>query len=265
MVFHFEKINGARVTYSGDDIPEKENAIVISNHLGFTDIYLLHGFAQLKKMLSAQRYFAKDSLKWMPIFGWGLYLMGFIFLKRDWLADRGRIEEVFSGIKQRRSPIWIVSYVEGSRITKEKLQKSKVFAKKRNLPALRYLMVPRTKGFVATINSFREDGLIKAVYDLTLIYYNSKTNEMQHAPNIARVYSDNLKEYKFHVHVKRHLIKDLPNSEEELTNWLLQQWKEKDDYLEDYRLKNNWNFSSTLSSDNDETDKVKNSIKKKIN
>jgi lysophosphatidic acid acyltransferase/lysophosphatidylinositol acyltransferase len=31
--------------------------------------------------------FVKDSIKWVPGFGWGLKAIGAVFLKRNWLQD----------------------------------------------------------------------------------------------------------------------------------------------------------------------------------
>jgi hypothetical protein len=73
---------------TGDVIPCEESAIVISNHSSFTDFYLLLSLARKKRMLAASKYFAKESLKYMPIFGWGLWLMGMILIKRNWTNDK---------------------------------------------------------------------------------------------------------------------------------------------------------------------------------
>lgn len=49
----------ARVTISGDDIPYEENALVISNHLSYSDFYLIHALASRRGMLGRCRYFSK--------------------------------------------------------------------------------------------------------------------------------------------------------------------------------------------------------------
>lgn len=56
----FEELANGRIVLSGDeDIPEGESALIISNHVSFVDVFLIHALALRKKMLSHCRYFAK--------------------------------------------------------------------------------------------------------------------------------------------------------------------------------------------------------------
>ena len=41
----FELINGGKIMMSGDTLPEGESAIVISNHVGWTDFYMIQALA----------------------------------------------------------------------------------------------------------------------------------------------------------------------------------------------------------------------------
>lgn len=111
----------AKITYSGDEIPPGESAIVIPNHISGSDFYLVHHLANRAGMLQWCNYFAKDSLKWIPGFGWGMWLMGLIYVKRNWADDAASIERAFSGIKSQERPSWIVMFLEGTRRTPEKL------------------------------------------------------------------------------------------------------------------------------------------------
>lgn len=72
LLLFFKSINRAKIVYSGDDIPSNENAIVLSNHTSFTDTFLLLDLSDRLKMLRFVKFFAKDSLKYLPIFGWFL-------------------------------------------------------------------------------------------------------------------------------------------------------------------------------------------------
>lgn len=204
-----------------------------------------------KKILQGCKYFAKDSLKWMPVFGWGIYLNAFIMVKRNWSEDKSRINKVFSKIKSMDSPTWVVSYCEGNyfskgeklfnigllgtRQTPEKLSASQEFAKSRNLPIFKHVMVPRTKGFISTVNSFRESR-IEALYDLTLVYYHIPTRQIQMAPSIVRAFMDDLDgEYRFTLNVKRYLIKDLPHDDKGLSDWLIERFREKDLFISEVK------------------------------
>ncbi|ORY05421.1 1-acylglycerol-3-phosphate acyltransferase [Basidiobolus meristosporus CBS 931.73] len=228
-----------RITYSGDSLPDGESAIVISNHVSTTDVYLIHSVAQAKGMLPYCKYFAKDSLKYIPFFGWGMWIMGMLFIKRNWMKDQTRIMNTFARFKAISAPVWVVSFLEGSRISASKLAKAQVFAAERGLHVPRNILVPRTKGFVATVQALR-DSHVKYVYDLTLAYWN-KVRGFCAAPGMVGVHTQCLDDYKFHVHIRRFLISELPEDEEKLSEWVRQIYQEKDDYLDE--LKTNWEAS----------------------
>jgi 1-acyl-sn-glycerol-3-phosphate acyltransferase len=60
------------LTFSGDVdvIQSGENAFILCNHQSWTDFYPIHALAQKKEMLSRCRYFAKNTLKYIPILGY---------------------------------------------------------------------------------------------------------------------------------------------------------------------------------------------------
>lgn len=58
--YFVEGQDNVRMSFSGiDRIPQDESAFVISNHAYFGDFFLVHTFAQRRRMLGACRYFAK--------------------------------------------------------------------------------------------------------------------------------------------------------------------------------------------------------------
>jgi len=100
----FERFNGARITYSGDALPRGESAIVVTNHVGWSDFYMIQGLAIRCGMLGRCRYFAKIQLKNVPFLGWGLWAMGFPLVSRNWGKDKHELDRVFSGIVSRKWP-----------------------------------------------------------------------------------------------------------------------------------------------------------------
>uniref|UniRef100_U9UGU9 Phospholipid/glycerol acyltransferase domain-containing protein n=1 Tax=Rhizophagus irregularis (strain DAOM 181602 / DAOM 197198 / MUCL 43194) TaxID=747089 RepID=U9UGU9_RHIID len=122
MQYIFEKKHKGNITFSGDKVPPDESAVVISNHRSFTDFYMLHSVAIRRNMLPHVKYFSKDSLKYIPFFGFGMWLMGMIFIKRNWTQDEGQLRKIFKTIKRYAAPIWVVNFVEGTRLTQKKLQ-----------------------------------------------------------------------------------------------------------------------------------------------
>lgn len=81
--FIFERLNGAHIVISGDLLPEGESAVVIANHVGWSDFYMIQALAMKAKMLGYCRYFAKAQLKKVPLLGWGLMAMGMPLVTRN--------------------------------------------------------------------------------------------------------------------------------------------------------------------------------------
>lgn len=101
----FTQFNRARITTSGDDLPTHESAIVVSNHISWTDFYLIQHLAIKAGMLGRCRWFAKQQLKWVPFLGWGLWAMGMPLVSRQWTRDQKEMERVFWGPKRFGWPI----------------------------------------------------------------------------------------------------------------------------------------------------------------
>lgn len=100
----FEHANGAQIECSGDDIPAGESAIVVSNHLAWSDFYMIQALAIRKGMLGRCRYFAKRQLRLVPFLGWGLWAMGMPMVSRSWLKDKSGLDRAFAGLVSMRLP-----------------------------------------------------------------------------------------------------------------------------------------------------------------
>ncbi|KAI9016310.1 hypothetical protein CLU79DRAFT_805413 [Phycomyces nitens] len=179
-------------------------------------------------MLHNCKYFVKDSIKWLPFFGWGMWLAGFVFVRRNWTKDQKKIKKSFSKIKRMNTPVWIISYLEGSRFTTQKMIESQQFSNERGLAVLQHVLTPRTKGFVTCVQEFRNSH-VKCVYEKGFL----------EAPSMVRLHTRRLSpEYDFHVHVKRFMIDELPEEESELSAWVMERYVEKDRFLAS--LKDDW-------------------------
>jgi hypothetical protein len=83
--------------------------------------------------------------------------------------------------------------------------------------------VPRTKGFVASVEGLRSH--IDAVYDITIGYEIGIPTLWQYIKGLVQ---------RIHVHVRRFEIDSLPESADGLRLWLLDRWEEKDELLEHF-------------------------------
>jgi 1-acyl-sn-glycerol-3-phosphate acyltransferase len=100
----FEVFNGGKITMSGDVLPEGESAIVIANHVSWTDFYMIQALAIRSGMLGRCRWFAKIELQWVPLLGWAIWAMGMPMVSRQWTKDKKELDRVFAGITVRKWP-----------------------------------------------------------------------------------------------------------------------------------------------------------------
>ncbi|MCU0234962.1 MAG: lysophospholipid acyltransferase family protein [Thermoanaerobaculales bacterium] len=153
---------GVRIEITGDDVPPRENALLIVNHQQMVDIPVLMKLARTKGRLGDMKYFIKREFKWFPGMGWGLQMLDAVFVARDWAADRERIGRTFARLVDGRVPMYLVSFAEGTRFTLAKLAGAQAYAREHGLPVPRHTLVPRTKGVVASIDGLRSH--LDAVY-----------------------------------------------------------------------------------------------------
>lgn len=108
-----EVSNGADIIVAGDDLPAGESAIVVANHIEWSDFYLIQALAIRAGMLGRCRWFAKNALKWVPVLGWGLLVMGMPLVSRKWVEDKEELKRLFSGIQEGRWPICMYHSYKG--------------------------------------------------------------------------------------------------------------------------------------------------------
>jgi hypothetical protein len=133
----------------------------------------------------------------------------------------------------------LISYSEATRYTPSKRLEAEAWCREHNKPMPLHTLYPRTKGFIASVQKLRHAPQIKAVYDVTIAYArkSGKGYDFLRPPSFAQsILRPNLsQEWKFYVHVDRHIIKDLPEKDEELAQWLESRWMEKGERLEGLR------------------------------
>jgi 1-acyl-sn-glycerol-3-phosphate acyltransferase len=179
--------------------------------------------AKEKGRLGDMKWFVKAPIKYVPGIGWGMAFLDCLFVERDWAADRASIEHTFESLVKGDVPVWLISFVEGTRITPKKLTASQNYARDKGLEPTQHVMLPRTKGFVATVTGLRDH--VAAVYDVTIGYPDGVPTMWQYVKGASR---------QAHLHVRRFAVESLPQGEAELSNWLIDRYREKDDLLEHF-------------------------------
>ena len=213
--------HGVRVEFSGDPVRPGENALIIANHQQMTDITFLTFVAERGERLGDLKWFVKDEVKYVPGIGWGMLLLDNLFVKRDWMKDKERIEGTFRRLREGGMPFWVVLFAEGTRLTAKKLERSSRIRARQGKRELRHLLTPHTRGFAATVEGLGER--LDAVYDLTFGYKVGVPSLWQYILGYGR---------RAWIHVRRHDAAALPQEREELSQWMEDRFAEKDELLE---------------------------------
>jgi 1-acyl-sn-glycerol-3-phosphate acyltransferase len=203
-----------RPVVTGDPVPPSENAVVVANHQDMPDITFLMDLARQKGRLGDLKWFVKRPLMFVPGVGWGMVFLDCLFVRRDWAADAGSIAATFARLRSDQVPLWLISFVEGTRITPAKRDRSRAFAASQGRRPLDRVQLPRTKGFVASVHGLRDH--LDAVYDVTIAYPDG-------VPDLWQP--------RAHLHVRRWPIAALPTAAGDLATWLLDRFEEKDELL----------------------------------
>ncbi len=222
-VIFSERVNGQEIIVSGEDLPIDENVLVLSNHQQMPDITTIMALARGRGRIGDLKFFVKHAIKWVPGVGWGMQFLNCPFLKRDWSADRGKIDATFATLVNERIPMWLVSFVEGTRATEAKIQASTEWAVENGLEPTRHVLIPRSKGFVASVEGLGDH--LNAVYDFTIGYVEGVPSLWQHITGQVK---------QIHVHIRRFPANELPKIEDDLKQWLMDRFYEKDELLAEY-------------------------------
>lgn len=209
--------NGIEIQVTGDAVPLRENALLLPNHQSMADVMTLLCYSWRCGRVGDVRWFVKDIVKYFPGFGWGMWLGDCVFVKRNWAEDKAGVERQFRKYQRQQLPVFMVSFLEGTRYTEDKGGKARAFAAERGLYSPQHTLIPRTKGFVATVQGLRSS--LDAIYDITIGY-------PREVPTLVNCFE--AKVPRVAIHVRRFAIDSLPESEDELRTWAIERFEEKD-------------------------------------
>nr|AGO14580.1 A-class lysophosphatidate acyltransferase 2 isoform 2 [Echium pitardii] len=201
----------------------KEHALLICNHRSDIDWLVGWVLAQRSGCLGSTLAVMKKSSKFLPVIGWSMWFSEYLFLERSWAKDENTLKSGLQRLKDFPQPFWVALFVEGTRFTQAKLLAAQEYATSTGLPVPRNVLIPRTKGFVTAVSHMRS--FVPAIYDATVSI--PKTSP---PPTMLRLFKG--KPSVVHVHLKRHLMKDLPENDDAVAQWCKDTFVEKDKLLD---------------------------------
>lgn len=227
LAIFLEHLPGLEFVQTGDPLPVKENAFVVANHQSGADIPVIIVLAHRCRRTADLKWFVKDVIKWVPGIGWGMLFLDCLFLKRNWTADKEKILATFERLRVNRIPFFLLSFVEGTRLTLAKRKRSQEYCRKAGLPHLTHVLSPRTRGFEATLEGL--GALADAVYDVTIAFEGFPTGEV---PGFGALLWGPMR--RVHLHVRRFPAATLPTAKDDRVQWILDRFTEKDRLLAEF-------------------------------
>lgn len=204
----------------------KEHALVIANHKSDIDWLIGWVFAQRSGCLGSTLAVMKKSSKFLPVIGWSMWFSEYLFLERSWAKDESTLKSGLQRLRDYPQPFWLALFVEGTRFTQAKLLAAQEYASSMGLPVPRNVLIPRTKGFVTSVSEMRS--FAPAIIDMTVAIPKGST-----PPTMLRLFKG--KSDTIDVKVTRHLMKDLPESDEAVAQWCKDIFVAKDALLDKHK------------------------------
>ncbi|EMD67496.1 hypothetical protein COCSADRAFT_34293 [Bipolaris sorokiniana ND90Pr] len=225
-----------------------ERLVLISNHQIYTDWVYLWWVAYTASMHGHLYIILKESLKYIPVIGWGMRLYGFIFLSRKWSTDKERFQHRLKRLttshsgplsgSQELDPMWLLIFPEGTNLSSNGRAASKKWAEKNKIDDLRHALLPRSTGLLFCLKELK--GSVEYLYDCTVAYEGVPVGQYgQDLFTLRGTYFQGRSPKSVNMHWRRYATADIPvHDEKEFSDWLLLRWREKDDLLQ-YFVENN--------------------------
>lgn len=140
----------------------------------YTDWLYLWWIAYTARMHGHIFIILKESLKYVPILGWGMQFFSFIFLSRNWTKDRERFAHRLGKLKRKQdgkdtyNPMWMLIFPEGTNLSPSARRKSRAWAEKQGIRDCEHVLLPRSTGLKFCLEELGDT--VEWVYDCTLAY-----------------------------------------------------------------------------------------------
>jgi lysocardiolipin and lysophospholipid acyltransferase len=141
--------------------------IVISNHQIYTDWLYLWALFHLMGKGGNVKIMLKKSIQWVPLIGFGMKMVGWIFLARKWRVDSANFVR-----RVRRlvffKPFSLLIFPEGTTLAPETREKSQQYARAVGAPLLKHCLLPRITGLQKALVAL--EGHIDGIWNFTVMY-----------------------------------------------------------------------------------------------
>ncbi|KAJ1836614.1 hypothetical protein LPJ63_000106 [Coemansia sp. RSA 2711] len=211
----------------------EHGCMVISNHQTYFDWIIIWIVSYFVRCHGFMKIILKAELKRVPVFGWGMYFLDFIFLKRKWADDKQTFKDHMQRIVAHEDPAWLLIFPEGTVICEKRTAISDKYAEKMGLRRPEHTLLPRVSGSRVCLSQLRPR--IEYLYDLTIGYEGLKSGDIpENEYGLVSMYGKCVYPREIHIHVKRYPVADIPDDEEGFSQWMHNVFVEKDKRMAKY-------------------------------
>ncbi|KAK3674467.1 hypothetical protein LTR78_005553 [Recurvomyces mirabilis] len=206
--------------------------VLMANHQLYTDWLYLWWVAYTNKMHGRIYIILKESLKQLPIFGWGAQFYNFIFLSRKWETDRWRFKKALNHLQNPMDPMWLLIFPEGTNLSAVTREKSASWAKKSGVKDMKHQLLPRTTGLQFCLQELKHS--TNWLYDCTIAYEGvPKGMYGQDIFTLRSSFFEGRPPKSVNMFWRRYKISEIPlDNDAAFGRWLNNRWREKDYILE---------------------------------
>lgn len=214
------------------DFPQR--MILIANHQIYTDWLYLWWIGYAAGMHGRIYVVLKESLKRIPVIGWGMQFAQFIFLKRKWEQDKPRMAAHLQKFNNPKDPMWLMMFPEGTNLADSTREASKEWAEKNGIDDMRHMLLPRSTGLHFILQELRQT--VDYVYDCTIAYEGVPRGEFaQDIFTVGASYFGGRPPKSVNMYWRRFRVSSIPlENPKTFELWLRSRWIEKDKFVEDY-------------------------------
>jgi 1-acyl-sn-glycerol-3-phosphate acyltransferase len=218
------------------------NSVIIGNHQIYIEWAFVWFWLHTAGLSGFIYIMLKDSLKRIPLLGYGMVNYDFIFLTRKWVTDKvimnGHLERMdangrglgpASGVTKvdgngeggwppvgvRGDKTWpysLVIFPEGTNLSDNTRKKTEAYAAKAGRKPFRNVLLPRTTGLRYSLLKLR--GSVQEVYDLTIGYSGVKQDEYgQDIYRLDKVFLEGKNPEKVEFYVDSYKLDEIPLGE----------------------------------------------------
>jgi 1-acyl-sn-glycerol-3-phosphate acyltransferase len=222
-------------TMNGDllcNFPDR--LVLIANHQIYTDWLYLWWIAYTNGMHGRLFVVLKESLRRIPVIGWGMQFYQFIFMKRNWEQDKPNMAKHLQKLNKSTSPMWLLLFPEGTNLAPCTRKKSRKWAAKNGIPDMEHQLLPRSTGLRFCLQELR--GTVDYLYDCTIGYEGVPRG--QYAQDIFTLkasYLEGRPPKSVSMYWRRFKISSIPVDDPNAFDlWLRAHWTAKDKLLEGF-------------------------------